>query len=87
MPSLSYFSYASFQSMGGGRRIGCVLAESQQLSCSVRLDFQALLILCGMLASWNVAKPFPITFFSLPPLPLVLFSFGPDLVRKNYVES
>lgn len=62
-----------------------MLAESQQLSV-VGLDSWALLMLCGMLASWNVAKPFPITFFSQPPLPSI-FSFGPDLERKGYVGS
>lgn len=40
-------------------------------------------MLCGMLATWNVAKPFPnhILFSASPPSSS--FSFGPDLERKG----
>lgn len=84
VPSSSYLNYAAFQGAQGegGRGIGCVLAESQQLSV-VGLDSWALLMLCGMLATWNVAKPFPnhILFSASPPSSS--FSFGPDLERKG----
>lgn len=40
-------------------------------------------MLCGMLATWNAAKPFPnhILFSASPPSSS--FSFGPDLERKG----
>lgn len=43
-----------------------------------------LLILYRMLASWNVAKPSPITFFSLPPLcPMLWAWFGEKVSKTN----